>query len=166
MADSTVAPILITGIFTLAGSLGGSAVTLYAASRRDRQLDRQAGLARNLELRRSVITEFVLAYDEVTSLATRGRSARAQYQNSEQSAEAVNDLRRRLDAGRTSLELLGRAETQPAVYKAQQLAADVCAQLSARTPGSTSTLDELATAMTEHKKLLIDALRIEIGELS
>ncbi len=166
MADSSMTPLLITGIFTLAGSLGGSGVSLYAASRRDRRLDRQAALARNLELRRSVITEFVLAYDEATRLAAQGRSARAQYQNSEQSAGTVDDLYRRLGVGCTSLELLCRAETQPAVDKAQQLAADVCVQLSARTHGSPTALDELATAMNEHKKLLINAFKMEIGEPS
>jgi hypothetical protein len=163
-AMSGVSDLLVTGFFTLAGSLGGSGVTLYAASKRDRQLDRQAAFARNLELRRAEAAQFILAFDEVSRLAARGAAARAEYRDNERNAAVAEDLRHRLMATRTSLQLLCRSETQSVLDEAARLTEDFMAHLSGRPPRTESSFDSLSTAMARHMTVLISTLRAELGE--
>ena len=166
MADS-LTPQLVTGAFTLAAALAGSALTTSYNGRRDRRQDLQATYFRNLDQRRTFILEFLLVYDELRRLAAQGRAAaRADYTSDESFVGHLDDLRRRLGEARTNLELFCGPTTRSVVDEAEQLGRYVWMVLVGRRSASAELLTTHAASMTRHKDALFKAFRAELGEAS
>lgn len=164
MADS-LTPLLVTGGFTLAATITGSALTTYANSRQERRQDLKADYFRNLDQRRSFILEFLLVYDELRRLVEQGGAARADYASDERFVRHLDDLRRRLGEGRTNLELFCRPTTRSVVGEAEQLGRYGWMVLVGRQSASDEQLTTHAAAMREHKDALFKAFRAELGEV-
>ncbi|MFF5235376.1 hypothetical protein [Dactylosporangium sp. NPDC000521] len=162
--DGSLAPLLVTGAFTLTAAIASSALTLFAANRRERRQAYEVSYFRNLEHRRSIIVEFLLLYDRFRRLGNGGRAARDDYDTDQAFHEHLDDLRRRLGESRTTLDLFCRPETRPVTERAEQLGREVWLALIGRQPLNDDQLRDHAAEMDRYKQVMLTAFRRDLGE--
>jgi hypothetical protein len=162
--NSNVGPLLVTGGFTLAASAISALLAIYATSRRERRRSYETSYFRNLENRRSIIVNFLLVFDELRRLAESGSSSRRDYDDDISFTGYLDELRRRLGEGRTSLDLFARSPTRPVVEQAEQLGRTTWMALTDREPLTDRELSDHAADMRHYKEALIAAFRRDLGE--
>ncbi|GAA3215990.1 hypothetical protein ACFO1B_14960 [Dactylosporangium siamense] len=164
--DASLAPLLVTGAFTLIAAIGSSALTLFATSRRERRQAYEASYFRNLEHRRSIIVEFLLIYDQFRRLGAAGHAVREDHETDQSYREYLGDLRRRLGESRTTLDLFCSPHTRPIAERAEQLGREVWLALIGRQPLTDDQLRDHAATMDGYKQVLLTAFRKDLGEES
>jgi hypothetical protein len=162
--NGNLAPLLVTGGFTLAASVVSTLLAMYATNRRESQRNFEASYFRNLEHRRSIIVDFLLVFDELRRLVEHGWTSRNDYDSELSFIGHLDDLRRRLGEGRTTLDLFARSDTRFVVEQAEQLGRTAWMALTDREPATEKRLSELAGEMRRYKETLIAAFRHDLGE--
>lgn len=155
--DVNIAPLLVTGGFTLTASIASSALTLLAANRRDRRQAFEASYFRNLEHRRTLIVDFLLVYDQLRRKLLAGAAAPEDHDD-------LDDLRRRLGEARTTLELFCRAETRPVIAEAERLGRRAWLGVVGREPFDDQEFAAHGAAMERYKETMLAAFRVDLGE--
>ncbi|BCJ47689.1 hypothetical protein GCM10010168_20480 [Actinoplanes ianthinogenes] len=157
--DVNIAPLLVTGGFTLTAALASSALTLIAANRRDKRQSFEASYFRNLEHRRTLIVDFLLVYDQLRRKLLGGPAAPGEHDD-------LDELRRRLGEGRTTLELFCRPETRPVLAEAERLGRRAWLGAIGREPFRDDEFAGHGEAMERFKETMLAAFRKDLGEQS
>ncbi|MFC4065801.1 hypothetical protein [Actinoplanes subglobosus] len=156
--DINIAPLLVTGGFTLTASIASSALTLLAANRRDRRQAFEASYFRNLEHRRTFVVDFLLVYDQLRRKLLAGTADPEQH-------EELGELRRRLGEARTTLELFCRPETRPIIAEAERLGRRAWLGVIGREPFEVHEFAAHGRVMEEYKGVMLAAFRKDLGEV-